>query len=672
MKDWSKQTVVQLKAELKRRGLAVAGLKQELVTRLSEDDATAAVAENEAEPSEPEPAEDPEPQPVEHKEPTEPTEPLEPTDDPAPAPVDDAPKEVASTEAEPASTPAPAPTESEAPRSEPKPVDELAAPPDSNKQDAPAAVLMTEASTESAPPAPAEIAQDAQKRKRRSESPVQSAEEVSRKRVKADQDEAQSSEPSGVSGVIKKIKEGLENNTSIAEDIANDAKYISDHVAEPTSEPMDKDSQPQETKEDAEDVVMKTEDDTIEEEATEGSHGDASAQKASKHVDDTSRSEDQALVPQESFESVQQLPTKQDTGDAMEVERDVQPSLHPATRALYIKNFMRPLREEAVQAHLLELATPTGTDPDSDDIEVLFVDRIKTHAFAVFRTTAQASRVRNALHDVTWPDERNRKQLWVDFVPPENVTEWIDEEQNQDSGRGGTRWEVSYSREDDGFVVARLTSGTAPPPAVPAPEPARQIPSGPAVKDVNAISLGPRAGRGTDGAPLGPRGDPPRGPSGRGPRQIQDFPGGPLQTTNKSPQISYQPVTDDLANRRIRNMRSYYTQDLQRDMGPETDINRYTFEQGDGFVDRGKENFVGIRPPHRERGGQRRPDRGPGGRGPPPRGPPPGRGRRQNGNRRGPRLLSDRYLPGINDSGPYRQGDRGNFGSRGDDRDRRY
>ena len=44
MKDWSKQTVVQLKAELKRRGLAQTGLKQELVARLTDDDAAAASA----------------------------------------------------------------------------------------------------------------------------------------------------------------------------------------------------------------------------------------------------------------------------------------------------------------------------------------------------------------------------------------------------------------------------------------------------------------------------------------------------------------------------------------------------------------------------------------------------------------------------------------------------
>ncbi|KAK2754162.1 sap domain-containing protein [Colletotrichum kahawae] len=652
MKDWSKQTVVQLKAELKRRGLAIAGLKQDLVSRLTEDDVNNAAAENEAEASEPEPAETSVLQPVEAEEPSADS-----------VSVDEAPKESAHVEpdaapAEPETAPAP---ESASPISKTTSDAPAAATESDEQQDAPAALQDGVASTEITPPAPAEIAQDAQKRKRRSESPTEPLEDASGKRIKAQEDdEAKSPEPSGVIGVISNIKDALVENTSLAEDIANDAKNVSENVPQPADEPMEQD-QP-EIKGDAEDIAMTTND-------------DAENEPAATVVDDSvpaHRSTD--IADQSKDANDTQSPTGQGTADAMEYERDVQPSVHPATRALYIKNFMRPLRENVVQAHLLELATPAGTDPNEGDIEEFFVDQIRTHAFAVFKTTSQASRVRNALHDVIWPDERERKPLWVDFVPPEKVREWIDEEETQGHSRRGARWEVIFDSEDDGFVVARLDSGTAPPPALAAPEPTRPIPSGPAVKDVNAIPLGPRA-RGTEGAPLGPRGDrdPPRGPGGRGSRQIQNFPGGPVQTTRKNPPITFQPVSDDLASRRIRNMRSFYTQDLKRDMGPETEINRYTFEQGDSFVDRGQEVFVGIRPPHRERDAQRRRgfDSGP------PRGPGPRRNRRNGGGggggggRRNPRPLSDRYLPGINESGPYRQGDRGTFGSRGGDRDRR-
>ena len=46
-------------------------------------------------------------------------------------------------------------------------------------------------------------------------------------------------------------------------------------------------------------------------------------------------------------------------------------------------------------------------------------------------------------------------------------------------------------------------------------------------------------------------------------------------------------------------MRSYYTKDRHRDLGREDEINRYTFQNEDSFVDRGKEFFIGIRPRRR-------------------------------------------------------------------------
>ncbi|TEA21797.1 hypothetical protein C8034_v005435 [Colletotrichum sidae] len=647
MKDWSKQTVVQLKAELKRRGLGQAGLKQELVTRLTEDDASkTAEATPEVTPdadstANSESADSPEAQ-VE------------------PAPVDDAPNDAPSTETGPA---AEVTTQSST-----EAIDEPAnAPLETDQHDAPPAVPETLNAAEVTPPAPVDAAQDAQKRKRRSESPVESSPDIARKRVKADTgDGSQSPKPSGVTGVIGKITETLTQNTSLVDDIAKDAKDIAEQLPKPSKdEVMEEDKPPTSpTEASNKDVVMtaSTEDQTEAQDAEQAA--DVSMVDEARDAENTfGGTTDPVKEAPVTTEAEQRASAPRDVDDAMEYDRDVRPAVHPATRALYIKNFMRPLRDSAVQDHLLHLATPAGAQSNDDDIEDFYLDQIRTHAFAVFRTTTQASRVRNALHEVIWPDERERKPLRVDFVPPEKVPEWIDEERAQGARQRGCRWEVLYDRDDDGYVVARLDSGTAPPPALAAPEPARLAPSGPAVKDVNAIPLGPRGGRGIDGVPLGPRGDAPRGPGGRPPRQIPGFPGGLIQTTKTNPPISYQPVSEDLASRRVRNMRSYYTQDLKRDMGPETDINRYTFEQGDNFVDRGQEVFVGIRPPHRE--AQRRRPGGTGGG--PPRGPP-GRGRRS-GNRRGPRPLSDRYLPGINESGPYRQGDRGNYDRRDD---RRY
>ncbi|OLN88012.1 hypothetical protein CCHL11_00474 [Colletotrichum chlorophyti] len=668
MTDWSKQTVVQLKAELKRRGLAQAGLKQELVTRLTEDDASSAAIEAiEAEAS-------PEPEPVDSPD-VQPTEPAE-------APVENAPIDIptqdvaaADTEAVAADTVEPTPEVSNEPTTAATELNQNVQPKD------PESI----ATADPSPPAPSEIVQDANKRKRRSQSPIESSESVSRKRIKADEERiaaeqdgtAHTPAPSGVSGVTSKIKDGIEEGTSLADDIARDAKKISEDLDTPAEGEPTEQNQPHTSEAAAEDTVMATDEDEVNGHAPENSSSYAPAPErledvGRKTTDKSGQRQDRSVSP----DPAQQATGRQTEGDAMEYERDVKPAIHPATRALYIKNFMRPLRESTVQEHLLELATPTGAEPNNDDIEDFYLDQIKSHAFAVFRSTTQASRVRNALHDVTWPDERERKPLSVDFVPPEKVRAWIEEEESQGSRKRGIRWEVLYEVEEDGYVVARLDSGIAPPPAQSAPDPTRSAPSGPAVKDVNAIPLGPRGGRGTEGAPLGPRGDAPRGPGPRPPRQIPGFPGGLVQTTRVNPPITFQPVSEDLASRRVRNMRSFYTQDLDRDMGAENEINRYTFEHGDSFVDRGPEVFVGIRPPHREAERRRQMTGG----GPPPRAPPR-RGRRGGGGgRRGPRPLSDRYLPGINEGGPYREGGRGNFGSRLDDdrrprlddRDRRF
>lgn len=331
--------------------------------------------------------------------------------------------------------------------------------------------------------------------------------------------------------------------------------------------------------------------------------------------------------------------------EEMDVERDVDPSIHPATSALYIKNFMRPLRAPDVQAHLAHLVNPSGGDTAHDDLEDFFLDQIRTHAFAVFKSVSAASRVRNALHNRVWPDEANRKPLWVDFVPAEKVRGWIETEESQGGSRSSTakRWTVTYDDGgDSGDVVAHLElddatsrAPTGPSARGPAPPPpTRPAPKGPAFDSTNMIPLGPRAQRGHEGPP--PR---PNMPPGRGP---PSQPGGTFGTTTARPYVTFRLVSEDLARQRIDDMQSYYTKDYRRDFGKE--INRYTFEDGVHFVDRGAEVFEGIRPPHRER--ERQMERR-GGRG--------GRGRGRGGPRfggRGPppfQSRSDRYLPGLTD-----------------------
>lgn len=147
------------------------------------------------------------------------------------------------------------------------------------------------------------------------------------------------------------------------------------------------------------------------------------------------------------------------------IDTSMPPAIHPPTNALYICHLMRPLRPVMLEEYLAELATSpssqTGGASSAHDsvLQLTYLDPIKTHAFAVFNSTTAAIRARAALHGQVWPKESNRRPLWVDFVPGESVTEWIDREEAI-GGAGGSRssakkWEVVYS-ENDGHVVTTL------------------------------------------------------------------------------------------------------------------------------------------------------------------------------------------------------------------------
>lgn len=122
-------------------------------------------------------------------------------------------------------------------------------------------------------------------------------------------------------------------------------------------------------------------------------------------------------------------------------EPPVKPSLHPATRAIYIRNLVRPINEPALRAHLISLATgPTASAPAAlEQIDSFFVDTVKSHALITFASITAATRVRVGVHGKVWPNDRTRKPLWVDFIPEEKVDSWVETE------RAGGRWEVAYT-----------------------------------------------------------------------------------------------------------------------------------------------------------------------------------------------------------------------------------
>ncbi|KAK6439827.1 hypothetical protein LTR95_003945, partial [Oleoguttula sp. CCFEE 5521] len=115
------------------------------------------------------------------------------------------------------------------------------------------------------------------------------------------------------------------------------------------------------------------------------------------------------------------------------------PAEHAPTNALYIRNLLRPLQQQTFREHLISLASP-GDDPSV--VSTLHLDTYKSHAFVILATTAQAITARRQLHDHIWPDETQRKMLWVDFVPAASVESWIATE--NEAGRT-KRFEIVYT-----------------------------------------------------------------------------------------------------------------------------------------------------------------------------------------------------------------------------------
>lgn len=275
---------------------------------------------------------------------------------------------------------------------------------------------------------------------------------------------------------------------------------------------------------------------------------------------------------QQTSEAREAIPKQE--GDASQDTDDLTtPSTHQPTSALYIRELMRPLKPEVMEQHIVDLITPEGSDPDPELIEEFYIDQIRTHAFIQLTSVSAAKRVRAALHNQIWPNESNRKPLWVDFVPSSQVKEWIAEE-SAGSGAQSNRWEVVYEQNGDGVVALHTTVGSKsksiskPPPTGPA--------AGPTYPGIEAA---------------------PRGPRGRGGGSRLETPSSLM--TQAHPRLSYTPLSDDVARRRVDNMRSFYSKNAPSDLGK--DYHRFTFENIDSFVDRGVEVFIGIRPPHREK-----------------------------------------------------------------------
>ena len=268
-----------------------------------------------------------------------------------------------------------------------------------------------------------------------------------------------------------------------------------------------------------------------------------------------------------------------------EPDRIIAPAIHPATAALYIRDFMRPINENQLKAYLADLATAPGQEPDSDVITTFYVDAIRTHAFISFTSVSAASRVRTAIHDRKWPEETTRKPLWADYVPVDKVETWIQEElSTQGGGRPASkRWEVNYDVDDDRTVTAWLQESTNHPrPIAPTRQPSMPVPP----------SSVPPQRKGIEGAPLGPRSDQVRVRAATNLTTLDQL----FKCTSAKPALYWQPVAKEIADKRLDNI-DFATSKAAQGQRVTGEINRYTFEDGDVLVDRGPEIFPGIRPP---------------------------------------------------------------------------
>jgi len=265
------------------------------------------------------------------------------------------------------------------------------------------------------------------------------------------------------------------------------------------------------------------------------------------------------------------------------IDRAVMPAVHPATSGLYIRNFMRPLQANALKSHLIALASSPQSDLDPAILVSFFLDSIKTHAFVQFANTAAAIRVRSALHDAVWPNERNRNPLSVDFIPEEKMQTWIQLEQDSITSRGGPRWEVIYEETDDG--VEAMLREVGPLGARPGPRDNDKL------RTLEpTIPTGPRAsveaGRRRSGQlPLGPSPSQSRGGGGSGFKALDDL----FKSTKTKPKLYYLPAARDVVDRRLEKFDDLANRNPRpvRQSGDET--RRFTFEDGDLFVDGGPE-----------------------------------------------------------------------------------
>ena len=248
-------------------------------------------------------------------------------------------------------------------------------------------------------------------------------------------------------------------------------------------------------------------------------------------------------------------------------DREIEPSRHAATSALYIRNLKRPIREGQLCDHLKQLAAPpAGTASDAEEIAVqIYLDSLRTHAFALLPSITHAIRVRSKLHDVVWPKEREREPLFVDFIREEQYDEFMREEEAGGRSGGMKRFEVVYAAGSEGETNAEL----------------RQQGSSSTGVGMPGAPTGPRQSSTANVDPLATR----KRKAAEAPADTPSFSalGKMFSSTATKPKLYFQPVPQRLVEERLDELNR---QSSKRPLGDEVgggsslpDSRRYTFEE---------------------------------------------------------------------------------------------
>ena len=423
----------------------------------------------------------------------------------------------------------------------------------------------------------AELKEDRNKRKRRSQSPPPSSVETAQKRAKADDGRPHVKLPEDEAGIDKleqpvaTIKDATMEDapTNLRPERTDDDKQING-LLEQNTDKLPAEASPARTGADA-----------VKGSPSRLIAADPGPAKPSQEDEDLaqppSATMQKASPTDTRFKNLFTGPSRRESSPTRPMpltdkeDRVVAPALHPATSALYIRDFMRPLNPGNLKEYLIALASPPDTDPNPAIITEFFLDSIRTHCLVGLANTSAASRIRSGLHDRVWPDEKNRKPLWVDFVPEEKLRTWIDVESEAagDRRQGMKKWEVVYEEEKGGVMAYLQEAGpnsVAPRTVQPRAE------SGTAVQ----AHTGPRArpsDRQVGGA--GPEATP---ESGKAFGALDDL----FPSTAAKPKLYYLPVARDVANRRLDRLAA------GRGGGRGDEMRRYTFEEGI-LVDKGPE-----------------------------------------------------------------------------------